>query len=208
MHRRRSDTGTPGSPFSHARGARCGGFTLIEVILVVVLIIIISSISVPYYAGTMRGMKLRSAASTIERMCKYGRSMAIMRQETLTLVLNHETMQTYVGGQGQSTTNTADGELDLDVLERLGYLEGDSENAATGGIDPEIRRNLPEGLYVEDFEKDWNEDDDLYENLYLIHFYPNGQTDRFELELMDNRGKGIKLVNDPISGRVTSEFLQ
>ncbi|MBT8041973.1 MAG: hypothetical protein KJN98_02285, partial [Pontiella sp.] len=61
-----------------------------EVILV--LVVVISGISLPYFAGSFRGTQLRTASRTITRMAKYARSMAIMREETLMVILNHETM--------------------------------------------------------------------------------------------------------------------
>jgi hypothetical protein len=175
--------------------------------MVMVLLAIISSISIPYFAGTFRGTKLRSAARTIERLSRYGRNMAIMREETLTMVLNHETMELFLGAAANTATNSADGELDQDVLKRLGYIDGDADQD-NAGIDKEIRRFLSDDLYVRNFEKEWTDEDDFYEDLYLIRFYPSGQCEWFELELEDNRGHGIRLENDPISGRVWSEFLQ
>ncbi len=186
---------------------KSSGFTLLEVILVLVLLLIISGISIPYFSSSLRGTKLRSAARTIEHLSRYGHSMAIIREETLTMVLNHETMEVFLGAETASATNTADGELDQAVLKRLGYVE-DGKDPSTAGIEKEVQRNLPDDLSVREFEKEWSAEDDQYENLYLIHFYPNGQSDWFKLELEDNRGHGMRLENDPISGKVWSEFLQ
>ena len=183
------------------------GFTLIELILVVVVVVIVSGIALPYFAGSYRGTKLRSASRTIDRISRYAHSMAILRQETLTVVLNHETMEIFMGGPIQTDTSTADGELDQEVLKRLGYVEGDSEDE-NAGIEKEIHRFLPDHLTVRDFEKNWTEEDDPYEDLYLIHFYPNGQCDWFRLELEDNRGMRVQLENDPISGKMFIEFKQ
>ena len=77
---------------------RAAGFTLIEVILVLVVVVIIAGIAVPYFAGSYRGIKLRSSSRTINRMARYARSMAIMREETLTVAINHETMEIFLGG--------------------------------------------------------------------------------------------------------------
>lgn len=204
----RSKFSIPCSTGSGSAARRRAGFTLLEVVMVMVLLLIISSISVPYFAGTFRGTKLRSAARTIERMARYGRNMAIIREETLTMVLNHETMELFLGAAATSTTNSADGELDQEVLKRLGYVEGDPENAASAGIDREVRRFLSDDIFVRNFEKEWTDEDFLYEDLYLVRFYPNGQCEGFLLELEDNRGHGIRLENDPISGKIRSEFLQ
>jgi type II secretion system protein H len=184
------------------------GFTLLEVILVLMLIAIVSGISVPQIAGTLRGSKLRAAARTIERASRYGRNMAIIREEPMTLVLNSDTMELFVGGAQQSATNTADGELDQSVLKRLGYIDGEASDSGSLGIEQEIHRFLSDDLMVQVFEKEWTEEDDPGGNVCLVRFYPNGQGEWFELVLEDNRGSSIRLENDPITGKVWTEFLQ
>ena len=129
----------------------------------------------------------------------------------MVLVLNHETMELYLGADTEASTtstNTADGELDQDVLKRLGYVEGNESSGDAVGIAKEIHKLLPEGLEVADFEQDEFDDDETYEDLYLIRYYPNGRSDWFVLELEDLRGQGVKLENDPISGKIHSEFTQ
>ncbi|MEN8254536.1 MAG: prepilin-type N-terminal cleavage/methylation domain-containing protein [Verrucomicrobiota bacterium] len=184
-----------------------GGFTLIEVILVVVISLILLGVSLPHFAHTYKGSKLRSATRTVSRMARYARSMAIMRETEMSIVLNHETLEIYLGGSSQTSTNEADGELDQDVLKRLGYVEGEASDGNIG-IEKEIHRFLPEGIEVADFKKDWIEDEEEHEGFYLIHYYPDGQSDWFILELEDQRGLGVKLENDPISGKIHSEFTQ
>ena len=198
--------GKPSNQSGPSKHNRRAGFTLIEIILVAVVITIISGIAFPYFAGSYKGNKLRLSARTISRMARYARSMSIMREKPLTVVLNHETMEVYLG-EYEAQTDTSDGELDQDVLKRLGYTD-DEGSSETGGIEKEVHKFLPDGLTVKRFEKDRTEEDDQYEDLYMIRFFPNGQCDWFELELEDNRGIGIRLENDPISGKVKSEFMQ
>lgn len=205
-------TGRDGSPsrpwrFRRNRPANRTGFTLIEVILVVVISLILLGVSLPHFAHTYKGSKLRSAARTVNRMARYARSMAIMRETTMTIVLDGETMEIYLGGPSQTSTNAADGELDQDVLKRLGYVEGET-SAENIGVEKEIHRFLPEGIEVADFEKDWIEDEKTYEDLYLVHYYSDGQSDWFSMELADRRGLGVKMENDPISGKIHFEFTQ
>lgn len=185
------------------------GFTLVEVILVMVVLVIISGIALPYFAGSYRGNKLRTCARSIAKISRYARSMAIMREETMTVVLNHDTMELFVGGYlAASSTDEADGELDQSVLKRLGYIDGEDKSSGTGGIDKEMRTTLPDHLNVKSFDKDWSMDDEEYNDLYMIRFYPNGQCDWFEMEIEDRRGISIQMEINPISGRVSSEFLQ
>jgi prepilin-type N-terminal cleavage/methylation domain-containing protein len=182
------------------------GFTLIEVILVVVISLILMSVSLPHFARTYKGSRLRSSARTINRMARYARNMAIMRETTMTVVLNRESREIYLGSKAQASTNAPDGELDQDVLKRLGYIEG--EAAVDLGIDKEIHRFLPEGVEIADFEKEWSEDMPEYEDLHYFNCYADGQVDRFTLELRDRSGLGVEMENDPISGRIFSEFTQ
>lgn len=184
------------------------GFTLIEVILVLVVIVIISGISLPYFAGSLRGNKLRTSARTIGKMSRYARSMAIMRDETMTVVINHETMEAFVGGYVSRSTDETDGEIDQDVLKRLGYVDNDDDSSPTGGVEQEISLRLPDNLTIKTFEKEWYEDEDDHESLYFIRFYPNGQCEWFELEVEDKQGAGVRMEIDPISGKVSSEFIQ
>lgn len=183
------------------------GFTLIEVILVVVISLVLMGVSLPYFAHAYKGSKLRVAGRTVTRMARYARSMAIMRETTMTVVLNHDTMEIYLGSAPAATTNAADGELDQDVLKQLGYVDGET-SSNDAGVEKEIHRFLPEGLEVADFEKEWVEDEEEHEDLYFIRYYPDGQSDWFVLELQDRRGLGIKLESDPVSGKVISEFTQ
>ncbi|WP_168433087.1 pilus assembly FimT family protein [Pontiella sulfatireligans] len=189
-------------------GGRKHGFTLMEVILVLVLTLVISGIALPYFAGAYKGTKLRAASRTITRMARYARSMAILREETLTVVLNHETMEIYLGAKAETAATEADGELDQSVLKRLGYVDGDESSSETGGIEKEVHRFLPDTLSVREFEKDFREEDEEYDDLYLVRYFPNGQSEWFILELEDNRGLGVTLENDPISGKIRSEFTQ
>lgn len=183
------------------------GFTLMEVILVLVIVVIISAVSLPYFAGAYKGTKLRSATRTISRMTRYARSMAIMRETTMTVVLNHETMELFLGSEKAPESDSADGEIDQDVLNRLGYTGG-KDTGKDVGIEKEIHRYLPEGLTVREFEKEWTEEDDFYPDFYFVRYYPNGQSDWFSLELEDKRKMGVKMENDPVSGKIRSEFTQ
>ncbi|MDZ8118423.1 pilus assembly FimT family protein [Pontiella agarivorans] len=182
-------------------------FTLMEVMLVIVIVAIITGVSLPYFSGTIKGAGLKTTARTISRMSRYARSMAIMREEMMTIVLNQETMEIFLGGE-LVQTNSADGEIDQDILKRLGYKDGEGTSDETAGIEKEVHKILPKGLTVREFDKEWTEEDDEYPDLCLIRFFPNGQCEKFEIEIEDKRGVAIRMENDPISGKITSEFLQ
>ncbi|WP_372845054.1 Tfp pilus assembly protein FimT/FimU [Pontiella sp.] len=206
-----SKIGIPGATFGNrtpATATRREAFTLIEVVMVMVLIVIITGISMPYLGGTLKGSKLKTSARAVRRITRYARSMAIMREETMTVALNRDTFELFMGGTRAAQTGGADGELDQDVLKRLGYVDGEGSSSSTGTIDKEVHVFLPDGLTIKDFDKNRTTEDDEYEHLLLIRFYPNGQCEWFKLELEDTKGSGVLLEIDPISGKMTSEFTQ
>jgi prepilin-type N-terminal cleavage/methylation domain-containing protein len=67
--------------------ARGGGFTLAEVLLVVLIIAIAAMIAVPMM-GSMDSVQIRSAANMIAADLEYAKSMAISRQKYYSVVFN------------------------------------------------------------------------------------------------------------------------
>lgn len=64
------------------------GFTLIELMLVIMIIGITSAITAPYLVKSIRGNRLRTATRGIIAAGRYARSMAVMRQRPMLLSLN------------------------------------------------------------------------------------------------------------------------
>jgi prepilin-type N-terminal cleavage/methylation domain-containing protein len=63
------------------------GFTLIEILLVVVIIAIAAMVAVPMI-GSTSGMQIQSAANIIAADLEYAKSMAISRQKNYSVVFN------------------------------------------------------------------------------------------------------------------------
>ena len=181
------------------------GFTLIEVILVLVVIVIIAGIALPNLSGSYGNAKLRSAASNIERLGRYARGMAILREQNLTMVIDAEKKLIYVGAEKKMASDESDHELNQDVLKRLGYIDGTSEEHNIA-IEKEIFRSLPDGLNVRYIEFEGTILD-LANDLYTFEFYSNGQSDAFKLILSDRKDRSIQIYSDPVSGKVRSQLM-
>lgn len=70
-------------PYSIFCGSR--GFTLIEVMLVVLIILIAAGVTVPRFKGTFKSAQMTDAVRSTVRIARYARSLAILQEETCIL---------------------------------------------------------------------------------------------------------------------------
>ncbi|MCF7848483.1 MAG: prepilin-type N-terminal cleavage/methylation domain-containing protein [Kiritimatiellales bacterium] len=170
------------------------GFTLIEIVLVLVIVLIISGISLPFFAQSYRGTKLRVASRTLAKTAMYARNMAILRGKTHTLVLSETRIEIIAEATPSEEPEAAEApEVEEDVEAR----------------DPnqQLHRNLPDGIRIAEFETE-TEEEPGEEGVHYINYYPNGMSDAFRLVFEDPQGLTVEMFSDPISGKVTFEFVQ
>jgi general secretion pathway protein H len=70
-------------PCSTFYGSR--GFTLIEIMLVVVIILIATAIAMPIFNGTFQSTQMNDAVRSTARMARFARSMAFLKKRDCTL---------------------------------------------------------------------------------------------------------------------------
>ncbi len=83
---------TPHSSLIIHRSSFPNGFTLIEIMLVVVIILIATAVSVPIFRGTFKSTQMTDAMRSTIRMARFARSMAILRQSDCTLKFEEDRM--------------------------------------------------------------------------------------------------------------------
>ena len=96
----------PHSSFSLHRLSFAQGFTLIEVLLVVVIILIATGISVPIFRGTLQSTQMTDAVRTTIRMARFARSMSIIKQDECILRIKEDRLTLSCGD-----TNSAEPEI-------------------------------------------------------------------------------------------------
>ena len=69
------------------------GFTMIELLLVIVIIGVALGITMPSLVRSIHGQRLKTAARTIVTIARYARAMAVLKQTDLTLSFNFATGQ-------------------------------------------------------------------------------------------------------------------
>jgi len=73
------------SAIGNRQSAISNGFTLIEILLVVVIILIAAGVAVPKLKGSFKSTQMTDASRSTIRIARYARSLAILKQETYTL---------------------------------------------------------------------------------------------------------------------------
>ena len=179
------------------------GITLLEILLVLVIIVIVAGITFPNISGSYGNTKLITVANNIERLSRYARGNAILREKNMTLVIDTEKRLIFVGEK--NILIDEDSEINnLEIIERLGYI---SNTNLTVDVEKEIFRSLPDGLkitYVEINQEQLSID----EIFYQIQFYSNGQCELFRIILSNNKTKSIEIYSDNVSGKVASKFVE
>ena len=93
----------PHSSFIIYHSSLARGFTLIEILLVVVIILIATSVSVPLFRGTFQSTQMTDAVRSTVRIARYARSIAVIKQEECTLRFK-EGLVTISCGSGTNST--------------------------------------------------------------------------------------------------------
>ena len=180
------------------------GITLLETLLVLVIIVIVAGITFPNISGSYGNTKLITVANNIERLSRYARGNAILREKNMTLVIDTEKRLIFVGEE-KNILMDEDREINnLEIIERLGYI---SDTNLTVDVEKEIFRSLPDGLKITDIEIN-QEQLSTDEIFYQIQFYSNGQCELFRIILSNNKTKSIEIYSDNVSGKVASKFVE
>lgn len=160
------------------------GFSLIELMVVLLLIAIMSAMIIPAMHGTYEDALLRSTARRLVDVFNLANSRAVTLNQTF-----------------QVRLNTKEGKYLLEPTRRAA-AGGPSQLAPfEGAFDKRIAVELrtPDSLAGAESERTENEDGS---HIDQISFYPDGTADGRELLLRDRDGFQLALRISPITARV------
>ncbi|MFO1490166.1 MAG: prepilin-type N-terminal cleavage/methylation domain-containing protein [Kiritimatiellia bacterium] len=187
-----------------ARGPPAG-FTLVEIILVVVIVGLIAGLGLPAITRSAGGARLREAARTVISLNKYARHAAVIRQEQLGVAYYTKEGRVELLGLGSAASSSAE----LAMEQALSGAAGESSPAAEGIDNPSAisvlqSRKLPDGIAIEDVQVDeaLKADDSFW-----VQYAINGLCDGHALTLRDERGRGIRVTVEPLTGDITVKDL-
>ena len=180
---------------------RCGasGFTLMELMVVVVMIGIMTALIIPEMKGTYEGALLRSTGRKLMSVIQLANSRAITRSQIQRVRIDSKDGRVSIEGgsakgQANNTSNDlpgGDGKLDSRItieIKQAGEEPSESPGAAASFVSGD------------DLGKRGQEQ--------TITLYPDGTADAVEIVLRDREGFRLGLRINPITARVQSIELQ
>jgi len=117
-------------PIGNRQSAVINGFTLIEIMLVVVIMLIVAGVAVPMFSGTSGATQMTDAVRSTIRTARYARSMAILNQAdcTLTFTTNRISL---TGSEGAMVDKRISDKIQMTEFENLTDDESDDGGSNT-----------------------------------------------------------------------------
>jgi len=163
------------------------GFTLLELLVVLVIISLMSVLVVPQLTGSLAKTNLQTASKKISASLRYARSRAASEKITYVAVFDFEKNRlSIMTDQKAQTGETIEEDL------------GDGKESVTGSTS----YDLPDRVKL---EKAVSGMDEIDSGHFQITFFPAGSSSGGDVILTNDRGKRYKISVDFITGIVRLE---
>ncbi len=174
------------------------GFTLIEMLLVLVLIGIISAITIPQFVNSMRGNRLRVGVRAVVMSGRYARSMAVMKQTDILLTFNID--------EGTITVDEVS-VTDAAVKDLMSDESDDFDDEESEAPQPVIKRTelLSRKLDQVSFEYVEIDGDIISSSSCTVVYSSNGRCSPYTVKVSDDQGKSVEVEVDALSAATTED---
>jgi prepilin-type N-terminal cleavage/methylation domain-containing protein len=178
---------------------RLGGFTLIEIMMVVGILGMVLAMGMPAFIQSIRRDPLRQAVSDIEEACSKARAAAILRGSPAELVIRAEGGQlNVVPARDDSAEQTA---ASVEAPGQPAEPSADKAASQSPVFSARLNENVAVTLlYV-------NLKDQMEAEETRVHFYPNGTSDEFTMILQAGNGTR-KISLECVTALATVEVIQ
>lgn len=175
------------------------GFTLIEIMIVVAIMLVILGIGIPSVFRSMKKDPLKQAVSDIVEGCSHARAQAILTGEPMVFVISSD--GSFSVSKAPKRENlapkTGAAALEINEADYADPLES-SPSSFSALMDKDVGVEL---LFV-------NFKDQIDLEKAEVHFYQNGMSDEFTIILNWSNSNRTKITLDPITGLTDTEIMQ
>jgi len=191
-------------------------FTLIEMLVVVAIIAICVALTIPQFVEAQRGAALRNSAQTVIMTAKYARSMSILKQVDMALLVDRgagqlelvtltqppgvEDQSNFIDERAARTYSTAPESKDS-----YDTLVDTNDLPPPPVIKSELVRDLEGSVTISDLEvmTETGRDRDIS----WVFFNRNGTSSGFRILMEDSRRNACEIEMDAISGLIKSKMI-
>jgi general secretion pathway protein H len=167
----------------HITRGKSRGFTLLELLVVVLIIGLISALVMPRIAASLPGVQLKSTARAVAASLRYARSQAVFESIPYMAVFDNSQKR-----------------LAVEPMEKpLAAAESDSLRVILNESSLQKVYEFPDEV---EFAVSNNSDADEGRDLFPIFFFPRGDSTGGTIVLKNVRGKHFTITVDPITGAV------
>ncbi|MDR3689010.1 MAG: prepilin-type N-terminal cleavage/methylation domain-containing protein [Fimbriimonas sp.] len=171
------------------------GFTLIEMMVVIVVVALLAIVVAPYLVSMRDGQEKRAFYTSVADLAGQGREMAITNDATMYLQVDSSSNAVVLKQEVNTTTyqnttdNTATGS---DTIVVNGHTQSTRTNTNVGTASGDRSQDkivktcpLSSGIRFGNFELAGSSSD---AGSFSLHFYPDGTSDGGGMELVEGRG--------------------
>jgi general secretion pathway protein H len=167
------------------------GFTLIELIVVLVIISLMTALVTPRLIGSLTKMNLKTSAQKISSFLRYARSQAVSEQTVYHAVFDFENNSMYIKNEKPPD------EQDTYFKAEIESAETDNSKSGRSGIQSYI---FPEGVVI---KKAIIANEEIDSGSFNIIFYPAGSSSGGIVVLMDEKERRYQINIDFITGIIS-----